>query len=139
MIPAMTERKRCHDISRDFCCCSHPTESTGELSWLQGDRALIRNTGYRRRDHASIHGQRAERRAGARTGPSTANGGLDGRHYADLLASGIDVSEKYLASDEEPCYDDSQPEPPLFIGFCNNFTINEKGDLGYFFKSLTGH
>ena len=136
---AMTGRKRYHDRSRDFCCCSHRKESIDEQPSLQDDRALIRNIEYRIPDHASTHGLKAGRKAGARTDPSSAGGALGSPRYADLRSSGIDVSEKYLAFDEEPCYSDSQPEPPLFMVFFNDLTINQKGDLGYFFKLLTGH
>ena len=103
----LTGRKRYHDISGDSCCCSHRKESIFGQSLHLGGRALIRNIECLIPDHASILGQKAGRRAGARTDPSTADGGLDGRHYADLRPSGIDFSEKYLAFDEKPCYSDS--------------------------------
>ena len=132
----MTGRKRYHDRSHDSCCCSHPTVSIFEQSLHPGGITLPRNIGCLIPDHASILVQKAGRKAGTRTGPSTSVGGLDSHHYADLLLSGIHVSEKYLAFDEEPCYYDSQPEPPLFTVSYNNFTINQKGVLGYFFMQL---
>lgn len=139
MILAMTGRKRYRDISRGFCCCSHRRESIGGQPWRQDGRAVIRNTENRIPDHASILCRKAGRRAGERTDPSNADGALGSLPGADLRPSEIHVSEKYLAFDGKPCYSDSQPEPPLFMVFFNNLTINQKGDLGYFFMLLTGH
>ena len=139
MILAMTGRRRYHDKSHGSCCCSRRKESIGEPPWRQGGRALHRNTEYRIPDHASILCLKAGRRAGERTDPSSVNGGLYSHRYDDLRLSEIDVSEKYLAFDEKPCYSDSQPEPPLFMVFFNDLTIKQKGDLGYFFNLLTGH
>ena len=139
MIPATRGRRRCHDRSHGSCCCSHQTASIGARSLRPDDTVLIQSTGYRIPDPASILCPIAGRRAGTRTGPSTADGGLYSRHHADLRPFGIDVSEKYLAFDEERCYYDSQPEPPLFTVLFNNLTISENGDSGYFFNLLTGH
>ena len=139
MILEMTGRKRYHDISRGSCCCLHRRESIDEQPWCQDGRVLIRNTECRIPDHASIPCRKAVHRVGVRTDPSSAIGAPGSPPGADLLPSGIHVSEKYLAFAEEPCYDDSQPEPPLFMVSFNDFTINQKGDLGYFFNLLTGH
>ncbi len=133
MISATRGKRRYHDRSRGVCCCSHQTASTGALSLPPDDTALIQSTGYLRPGLSSILAPRAGRRAGGRTGPSTADDGCDSRHRADLRPSETDVSEKYLAFDEERCYYDSQPEPPLFTVSFNNFTINDIGDSGYFF------
>ena len=133
MILEMTERKRYRDISHGFSCCSHRKESIGEPLWHQDGRVAIRNTEYLLPDHASIPDRKAAHRANVRTDPSSVVGALGGLPRAYLRPSGIDVSEKYLAFDGKPCYSDSQPEPPLFMVVFNDLTINEKGDLGYFF------
>ena len=132
----MKERRKYRDRSHGFCCCSHPTTSSVGTPLLPDGRALIQNTGYLTPGLSSTPGRRAGRRAGARTDPSNAIGGPGSLPGADLQPSEIDVSEKYLAFDGEPCYSDSQPEPPLFTVFFINFTINQKGVSGYFFYAL---
>lgn len=139
MILATTRRRKYLGRFHGSCYCSHLIESITEQLWHQGGRALIQNTECRIPDRALIPDRKAERRVGERTDPSSADGGFYSRHYADLRPSGIDVSEKYLAFDGKPCYSDSQPETPLFKVTCDEFTINQKGDLGYFFNPLTGH
>jgi len=135
----MKERRRYRDRSRGFCCCSHPTTSTFCRPLPPDGRALIQNTGYLIPCLSSIPGRRAAHRAYGRTDPSSSTGGPGSLLGADLQPSEIDVSEKYLAFDGEPCYYDSQPEPPLFTVCFINFTINQKGVSGYFFNLLTGH
>jgi hypothetical protein len=133
------ETERYLDRSHGCDCCSHQIVSSACMLLRPGDRASTRNIGFRRPGLSSIPCRIVGHREDVRTGPSTEDGALGGLRCADSRFFGTDVSEKYLAFGEKQCYDDSQPEPPLFTGFFVNSTINENGDSGYFFIHLTGH